>query len=181
MRKVVLGLGISIDGYIARLSGAVDFLFMPKDYSMAPFFKTIDTAIMGRKTLDDALKMGGSFGGSSMKTYVFSRSKPPGERDGVVFTNKSPATIISQLRKRPGKDIWLMGGGELARDFLKADLVDELYIGMVPVLLGEGIPLFPSGFPQRDFALTENKTYSKGLIALKYKRLRTKPKRKTHN
>ena len=181
MRKVVLGLGISIDGYIARLNGAVDFLFMPKDYSMAPFFKTIDTAIMGRKTLDDALKMGGSFGGSSMKTYVFSRSKPPGERDGVVFTNKSPATIISQLRKRPGKDIWLMGGGELARDFLKADLVDELYIGMVPVLLGEGIPLFPSGFPQRDFALTENKTYSKGLIALKYKRLRTKPKRKTHN
>ena len=114
-----------------------------------------------------------------MKTYVFSRSKPPGERDGVVFTNKSPATIISQLRKRPGKDIWLMGGGELARDFLKADLVDELYIGMVPVLLGEGIPLFPSGFPQRDFTLTENKTYSKGLISLKYKRLRSRQKRKT--
>jgi len=180
MRKVVLGLGISIDGYIARLNGAVDFLFMPKDYSMAPFFATVDTAIMGRKTLDDALKMGGSFGGSSMKTYVFSRSKPPGERDGVIFTNKSPAALVSQLRKRPGKHIWLMGGGELARDFLKADLVDELYIGMVPVLLGEGIPLFPPGFPQRDFALVENKTYSKGLIALKYKRLRTKSKRKTH-
>jgi dihydrofolate reductase len=180
MRKVVLGLGISIDGYIARLNGAVDFLFMPKDYSMAPFFATVDTAIMGRKTLDDALKMGGSFGGSSMKTYVFSRSKPPGDRDGIVFTNKSPAALVSQLRKRPGKHIWLMGGGELARDFLKADLVDELYIGIVPVLLGEGIPLFPPGFPQRDFALVENKTYSKGLIALKYKRLRTKSKRKTH-
>jgi dihydrofolate reductase len=180
MRKVVLGLGISIDGYIARLNGAVDFLFMPKDYSMAPFFATVDTAIMGRKTLDDALKMGGSFGGSSMKTYVFSRSKPPGERDGVVFTNKSPATLVSQLRRRPGKHIWLMGGGELARDFLKADLVDELYIGMVPVLLGEGIPLFPAGFPQRDFELVENKTYSKGLIALKYRRRRSKTKRKAH-
>lgn len=180
MRKVVLGLGISIDGYIARLNGAVDFLFMPKDYSMARFFATVDTAILGRKTLEDALKMGGSFGGSSMKTYVFSRSKPPCERDGVVFTNRSPAALISQLRKRPGKHIWLMGGGELARDFLKADLVDELYIGMVPVLLGKGIPLFPPSFPQRDFALVENKTYSKGLIALKYKRLRTKSKRKTH-
>ena len=180
MRKVVLGLGISIDGYIARLNGAVDFLFMPKDYSMAPFFATIDTAIMGRKTLDDALKMGGSFDGSSIKTYVFSRSKPPGERDGVVFTNKSPAAFMSQLRKRAGKDIWLMGGGELAREFLKADLVDELYLGIVPVLLGEGIPLFPSGFPQRDFALIENKTYSRGLIALKYKRVRSKPKGKTH-
>jgi len=178
MRKVVLGLGISIDGYIARLNGAVDFLFMPKDFSMAPFFATVDTAIMGRKTLDDALKMGGSFGGSSMKSYVMSRSKPPGKRDGVVFTNKSPAALVSQLRKSRGKDIWLMGGGELARDFLKADLVDELYIGMVPVLLGEGIPLFPPGFPQRDFELLENKTYSKGLISLKYRRRRTKPKRK---
>jgi dihydrofolate reductase len=179
MRKVVLALGISIDGYIARPNGEVDNLFMPKDYSMAPFFKTIDTSIMGRKTLEVSLKMGGTFGGS-MATYVFSRSKPPGERDGMMFTNKSPAALISQLRKRPGKNIWLMGGGELARDFLKADLVDELQIGIVPVLLGEGIPLFLPGFPQRDFELVENKTYSRGLIVVEYKRRRTKPKRKAH-
>ena len=173
MRKVVLGLGISLDGYIARLDGTLDFLFMPKDYSMAPFFATVDTAIMGRKTLDAALKMGGGgFSGSSMATYVFSRSLPAGKRDGLIFTHQSPATLIRQLRERKGKNIWLMGGGELARDFLKADLVNELYIGMVPVLVGEGIPLFPPGFPQREFSLVENKTYSKGLIALKYKRKR---------
>jgi dihydrofolate reductase len=71
-----------------------------------------------------------------------------------------------------------MGGGELARDFLKADLVDELYLGVVPVLLGEGIPLFPSGFPQREFSLIENKSYSKGLIALKCGRVRPKVKRR---
>jgi dihydrofolate reductase len=71
-----------------------------------------------------------------------------------------------------------MGGGELARAFLKADLVDRLYLGIVPVLLGEGIPLFPSGFPQRNFTLLENKTYSRGLIALTYKRSRPKPKQK---
>jgi dihydrofolate reductase len=104
----------------------------------------------------------------------------PGERDGMVFTNKSPAALITRLRKRPGKNIWLMGGGELARDFLKADLVDELQIGVVPVLLGEGIPLFPAGFPQRDFELVRNKTYSRGLIVIEYKRRRTKPKRKAH-
>jgi dihydrofolate reductase len=171
MRSVVLGLGISLDGYIARPDGAVDFLFMPKDYSMAPFFATIDTAIMGRKTLDVVLKMGGTFD-SSMATYVFSQSQPPGERDGLVFVNQSPTRLIGQLRKRKGKDIWLMGGGELAREFLKADLVDGLYLGIVPVLLGEGIPLFPSGFPQRDFTLVENKTFSKGMISLKYKRAR---------
>src|SRR2546429_4591365 len=83
MRKVVLGLGISLDGYIARPDGAADFLFMPKDYSMGPFFATIDSAVMGRKTYDVSRKMGGGgFGDSKMKSYVFSDSQPPGERAG---------------------------------------------------------------------------------------------------
>jgi dihydrofolate reductase len=179
MRKVVLGLGMSLDGYIARPTGAVDFLFMPKDYSMAPFFATIDTAIMGRKTLDAALKMSGGSVAQGLATYVFSHSKPPGERDGLTFVNQSPTAFVRRLRKRRGKDIWLMGGGELARAFLKADLVDELYLGVVPVLLGEGIPLFPSGFPQRNFSLLENKTFSKGMITLKYKRVRSVAERKS--
>ena len=180
MRKIVLGLGISLDGYIARPDGAVDFLFMPKDYSMAPFFKTIDTAIMGRKTLEACLKLGGGkLDSGGLATYVFSRSNPPGACKGWTYVNQSPAPFVSHLREGPGKDIWLMGGGELARDFLKADLVDELYIGVVPVLLGEGIPLFPSGFPQRNFSLIENKTFSRGMIALKYKRVRPRAGGKT--
>jgi dihydrofolate reductase len=173
VRKVILGLGISLDGYIARRNGAVDFLFMPKDYadsSFGQFFTTIDTAIMGRKTYDIAQKMGGASYGPKIAMYVYSRKRPAGERDGVTFTRQSPAGLIRRLRQRAGKHIWLMGGGELAREFLKADLVDELYIGIVPVLLGEGIPLFPSRFPQRNFALIENKTFSKGLISLRYKR-----------
>jgi len=100
MRSVVLGLGISLDGYIARPDGAVDFLFMPKDYSMAPFFASVDTAIMGRKTFDDARKMGGSFGGSAMASYVFSRSEPPGEREGAVFVKQSPAAFVARLVER---------------------------------------------------------------------------------
>jgi dihydrofolate reductase len=175
MRNVTLGLGLSLDGYIARSNGAVDFLFMPKDYSMAPFMATIDTMLMGRKTYDAARRLGaGQFGGSATATYVFSRSLPPGERNGITFVNHSPSAFLRQLRKRPGKNIWLMGGGELARSFLEADLVDELYLGIVPVLLGKGISLFPRGFPQRDFSLAENRTYSKGLIALKYRRARLK-------
>lgn len=178
MRSIVLGLGISLDGYIARLDGSVDFLFMPKDYSMAEFFTRIDTAIMGRKTLDVVLKMGsgGSYG--NMATYVFSHSQPPGTRDKLTFVNEPLERFVARLRKQKGKDIWLMGGGELAREFLKVDLVDELYLGVVPVLLGEGIPLFPSGFPQRDFTLLENKTFSKGLITLTYKRARGTKRRK---
>jgi dihydrofolate reductase len=180
MRKVVLGLGISLDGYIARPDGAVDFLFMPRDYSMEDFFQSIDTAIMGRKTYDVSRAMGGGGGfGGNMKSYVMSRTLPPGERDGLTFTRETPASLVEKIRRHKGKDIWLMGGGELARDFLKADLVDELYLGVVPVLLGEGIPLFPSGFPQRNFELIENKTFSKGLIALKYKRAGKKAKKKS--
>ena len=101
---------------------------------------------MGRKTYDQALDMGGGgFGGSHRKTYVFSHSQPPGERDGVTFVNESPKSFIEKLQKGPGKNIWQMGGGELARDFLKDEVIDELYIGMVPLLIGEGRPLFPSG------------------------------------
>jgi dihydrofolate reductase len=114
-----------------------------------------------------------------MLMYVFSKSKPAGERDGVIFVKESPARLIARLRERRGKDIWLMGGGELARAFLDADLVDRLYLGVVPVLLGKGIPLFPSGFPQRDFKLIENKSYSRGLIALTYERTRGRVKRRS--
>ena len=177
-RKVVLGLGISLDGYIARVDGSVDFLFMPKDYSMEPFFKTVDTVIMGRKTYDIAKSMGGSGGyGGKIASYVMSKTRPPGEREGMIFTQESPTSLVSRLRKKNGKHIWMMGGGELAREFLQADLIDELYVGIVPVLIGDGIPLFPSGFPQRDFALLENKTYSRGLIALRYERVRSKSKK----
>jgi dihydrofolate reductase len=174
MRKVVLGVGISLDGYIARVDGGLDFLFMPKDYSNAQFFKTIDTTLMGRKTYEVAMKMGGPPKNSNMAMYVFSRSLPQGERQGMIFVDCSPAELVGRLRKTPGKDIWLSGGGELVRDFLKADLVDEIHLGIVPTLIGEGIPLFPAGFPQREFLLIANETYAKGMVVLKYKRVRPK-------
>lgn len=178
MRKVILDVSLSLDGYIARLNGDVDFLFRPKNYSMAAFFASVDTGIMGRKTLEAGLRMGGGkFPVSSIKMYAMSRTKPPEECDGYAFVNDSPSELVARIRKRPGKNIWLVGGGELAREFLKEDLVDELHLRVVPVLLGEGIPLFPGEFPQRAFALVENKAYSQGLVELKYERAR-KPARK---
>lgn len=178
MRRVVLGLGMSLDGYIARPDGSVDFLFMPKDFSMGPFFKTVDTTLMGRKTYEAGLRMsGGSFSTHGLATYVLSRSLAPGERNGLIFCNDSPRAIVESLRKRKGKNIWHMGGGELARAFLEDDLIDELYLGVVPKLIGEGLPLFPSGFPERRFRLLENKTFSQGLITLRYECVRSKAKK----
>jgi dihydrofolate reductase len=175
MRKIVYGVGISLDGYLARPDGAVDFLFMPKDYSMGPFFKTVDVGIMGRKTYDDAMKMtGGKFDGQGLDCYVMSRTLEPGKRNGATFVGEDMKKFVASLRKKNGKNIWLMGGGELAREFLKLDLVDEIHLGMVPVLLGEGRPLFPAGFPEREFALIENKSYGLGLVVVKYERVRGK-------
>jgi dihydrofolate reductase len=105
-----------------------------------------------------------------MESYVMSKSQRPGERHSAAYTNEGPSELIARIRKKKGKNIWLAGGGELAREFLAADLVDELYLGIVPVLIGDGIPIFPRGFPQRNFELVENKTYSKGLIAVRYRR-----------
>jgi dihydrofolate reductase len=182
MRKVILGAGITLDGYVARPNGSVDYLAMTKEGSalMARFFATIDTIIMGRKTLDAAIAMMGGVYNPPVRipTYVFSRTHPPGQRDGLIFTNQSPAAWLRKIRARPGKHIFHMGGGELARSFLQADLIDELFLGVVPILLGAGLPLFPSGFPQRDFTLVENRTYSKSQISLTYRRLRSKRKRK---
>jgi dihydrofolate reductase len=174
MRKVILGASITLDGYIARPNGAIDFLHPPKGYSMTALFAAIDTVVMGRKTFDEAVKLGGGSYKPPIKlpTYVFSKSKPVGERDGIVFTNQTPATLVDNIRSQPnGKNIFLLGGGELARSFLQDDVVDELHIGVYPVLLGEGIPLFPTAFPQRDFKLLDSKTYQpEGFLELTYAR-----------
>jgi len=173
MRKIIYAVASSLDGYIARPDGSLDFLHLrPSNYSMGPFFKTIDLGLMGRKTYEAGVRMsGGKFESHGLRCYIFSRSLPEGERNGAVFVREEPKRFVEELRKKKGKDVWLMGGGELTREFLKEDLVDELYLGMVPVLVGEGIPLFAAGFPQREFTLTENKAYSGGVIALRYRRV----------
>lgn len=166
MRSVVLGAGISIDGYIARLDGSVDWLTPDPDYDFGAFFQTIDVAIMGRKTYD-VFKTGPSL---NMETYVYSRTQSAGRRDGVEFTTVSPSALVKELKAKPGKNIWLAGGGEMAREFLKEDLVDQIDLGIKPVLLGEGIPLFPPGFPQRNLKLASQKTYQSGMVTISYAR-----------
>jgi dihydrofolate reductase len=140
--------------------------------------RRIDTAIMGRKTYEVGKKLsGGKIDTMGIKTYVMSQTLPPGELEGLIFTRKSAKEIVTEIRASSGKDIWMMGGGELARVFLAEDLIDELYLGIIPTLIGEGIPLFPPGYPQREFTLVRNTTYSRGMIALIYERAR-KAKRK---
>jgi len=178
-RKVILGFGISLDGYIARRNGAMDFLVLDKEGEalMADFFAKIDTTIMGRKTAVGMVKMRKS--GEMPETpgitnYVVSRRWKPGKRKEFEVVSGSLTAFVKKLKGRPGKDIYLGGGGELCRSFLQEDLIDELYIGVGPMLLGDGIPGFPGKFPQRDFRLTECKSYANGSVGLRYERMRTK-------
>jgi dihydrofolate reductase len=176
-RKVILGFGLSIDGYIARRNGAIDFLVIDKEGEalMADFFSKIDTTIMGRKTAAATAKMresGEIPDVPGMSNYVVSHRWKPGKRDWCEVVNGPLTAFVKKLKRRKGKDIYLGGGGELARSFLQEDLVDELFIGLGPVLLGDGIPGFPGKFPQRGFRLTECKAYSNGSVALRYERMR---------
>ncbi len=178
-RKIILAFGTSIDGYIARRNGALDFLVMDKEGEavMADFFAKIDTTIMGRKTAAVVAKLrksGEAPDMPGMANYVMSRRWKPGKREGFEVVSGSLATFVRKLKRRAGRDIYLGGGGELARSFLQEDLVDEIFLGVGPVLLGDGIHAFPGKFPQRDFKLTECKSYSNGSVALRYERMRSK-------
>jgi len=145
---------------------------------MGAFFKRIDVALMGRKTYEVGLKLGGGkISSPGMTCYVFSQALPDDAPGGVTVVREAPKPFLERLRKKTGKDIWLMGGGELTQAFLKEDLVDEIYLGIVPTLIGQGIPAFPASFPQREFALVENKSFSKGLAALRYERARKRKKK----
>src|SRR5580693_452756 len=182
-RKVILGFGISIDGYIARRDGAMDYLVIDKEGEalMADFFAKIDTTIMGRKTaavMAKLRKSGEIPDTPGMTSYVISRRWKPGKRDGFEVVSGSLTAFVKKLKRRPGKDIYLGGGGELCRSFLQEDLIDELFIGIGPILLGDGIPGFPANFPQRDFKLTECKSYSNGSVGLRYERARTNTRAK---
>jgi dihydrofolate reductase len=146
MRKVILGLGISLDGYIARKNGAVDWLSMDWDYDWTAFFKTIDAVLMGRKSWDKAMEMtpnkkSNPYAG--MEAYVFSRTLKETGIEGVEIVSGDLKNFIENLKRKDGKNIWLSGGGELAKSFLDEDLVDEIHLGVTPILLGAGLPLFP--------------------------------------
>jgi len=144
-RKVILGFGISLDGYIARRNGDLDFLVIDKEGEslMADFFSKIDTTIMGRKSAAATAKMRESAEipeTPGIANYVVSRRWKPGKREGFEVVSGSLKAFVRKLKRRPGKDIYPGGGGELARSFLQEDLVDELFIGLGPILLGDGIP-----------------------------------------
>jgi dihydrofolate reductase len=159
----------SLDGYIAGPHGEFDWIATDPDIDFAGLFKQFDTAVMGRKTFQTMLGQGGDGTMPGLDVVVFSRTLSGGDYPAVSIENGDPPERVRSLKARPGKDIWLFGGGELFRTLLEADLVDTVEPAVVPVLLGQGIPLLPSFASRTRLALINHRLYSKsGIVLLEY-------------
>ncbi len=157
MPKVVLYIAMSLDGKIARSNDQLDWLFAVEgdgDNGYAEFFKTVGAVIMGRKTYEEVLTLEqGEYPYKNIPNYILTR-QPDREAEHVTFTDEPIEELIHRLKGEVDQDIWLIGGGEIIKAAMEHDLIDRYEIAIAPVVLGEGIPLFPEGTKETKFRLT---------------------------
>ena len=169
MRRVRYAVAMSLDGYIAGPNGEADWIIIDPDIDFGALFDQFDAFLMGRRTFEGMGGAGGS-GQPGVQTIVFSRTLRQEDYSNVTVVSETPEQALAELRTKPGKDIWLFGGGELFRSLLEARQVDTVEVAVVPVLLGEGIPLLPPKASSERFELklTSSRTYETGIVSLEY-------------
>jgi dihydrofolate reductase len=168
MRKIILGLAVSLDGYIEGPHGEFDWCFTDQDYGMSDFFKRIDTVFMGRKSYELTLSIGdtATAGFPKMNEYIFSNTLSS-VKQGMIIKGDIKKEV-EKIRTGPGKDIWLFGGASLISSFHNEGLIDEYWLSVHPVILGGGKSLFIDVAKRVNLKLDETKAYSTGLVSLKY-------------
>jgi len=169
MRKVILFIASSLDGFIARKDNSIDWLFMDNDYGYKKFYDSIDTVLVGNKTYEKSKEFE-EFPFKDKKVFVFTRNKKLKKDEHVEFVNDI-INFSKKLIKSKGKNIWLVGGGEIAKIFLDNNLLDEVIISIHPIILGNGIPLF-NGAKETKLKLPKHKIFENGLVQLYYKVLK---------
>jgi dihydrofolate reductase len=176
-RKIIVYIAASADGYIARPDGDVEWLNRRPDtvdYGMGAFYLTIDTILWGRKTYDWALdyhrkkKIKTGIFDTKVANYIFSREPPKRVVPGVEFVSGPVKAFARRLRAKPGKNIWMMGGGELIASFLDAGEIDEFDIQVIPTFIGEGIPLVARRHRDVELRLRLAKKFPDGVVRLRY-------------
>jgi dihydrofolate reductase len=172
-RKIVVSVAMSTDGFIARPDGDVNWLDRPGpkvDYGMGQFFKTIDTILWGRKTYDKGIEMGmkSSEFGPGVRNYLFSRQPQKSLLPGFELIRETVKTFAQRLRAQPGKDIWMMGGGGIIASFLDEGEIDEFRMHVIPILIGEGIPLVQPRHRSVPLKLLSSKAFPDGVVELNY-------------
>lgn len=172
MKKIKLYIAASIDGYIAGSDGDLDWLTEfpnpeKNDYGYKDFFESIDTVIMGGCTYRDILGMDVLWPYRDKRTYVVTRN-PLSAKENIHFITENMTATFSQLKQEDGKDIWLVGGGKLTTMLLNQDLVDEMIIIYIPVILGDGILLFPDKPKESQWRLKDTVSYKNGVVQVSY-------------
>jgi dihydrofolate reductase len=171
MRKIILQVAVSLDGFIEGPNGEIDWCFDDgQDYGMIEFLKRVDTLFMGRKTYELTLKMGGT-GFPNHTSYVFSGSLN-GIEDGYRLFRGDLKMGVDEIRKSPGGDIWLFGGASLTASFMRLGLIDEIWFAVHPVLLCNGKPVFGDFSGRVNLKMLDTKPYPSGLIMVKYEIVR---------
>lgn len=170
MRTIILGLAVSLDGFIEGPNGEYDWCFTDQDYGMTDFFKRIDSLFIGRRSYELLLKMGDDAmpGFPKLKEYVFSTTLKE-VRPGALLIQGNTKEIVEKIKQEPGKDIWLFGGASLTTSFLNLNLIDEMSLAIHPIILGSGKPLFSDIKNRISLNLIDTKTYSSGLVNLVYR------------
>lgn len=166
MRKVILNLTVSLDGYIEGPNGEFDWCFTDQDYGMTRFLSGTDAVFCGRKSYHLLISMGDEILNGKQK-YVFSHSLKEVEKGWILLKDDSGETVKS-IRKQPGKDIWLFGGSDLTDHFLNLDLIDQMIISIHPLLLGGGTPLFAQRSQRLPMQLSHSQVFDTGLVQLTY-------------
>ena len=170
MRKLILYIAASLDNYIARPDGDVEWLNAPdlrlpkEDYGYSDFYQTIDTTLMGHRTYQAILGFDVPFPYPEMTNYVFTRSEANSDNENVTFISGDVAAFVRTLKQKPGRDIWLIGGGQINTLLLEHGLIDRMILTLIPVLLGEGIPLFHGKPAETRFNPVSGRVFDNGVV-----------------
>ena len=175
MRKIVLFIAMSLDGYIADTDGGVDWLAgqdydVEGDDSYAAFVNSVDTVIMGFKTYHQIVTelSPGQWVYDNLQSYVIThRNCTP--KSNITFVSENPCTLVSGLKQKDGKDIWICGGADIVHQLMQKELIDKYYISIIPTILGNGIRLFDATDKKTDLRLISSKS-SNGIVELVYER-----------
>jgi len=174
-RKVFIFIAVSLDGYIAREDGSIDWLSSVdspgEDYGYEEINESADTIIMGRKTYDKVMELVDEFPHKDKKVYILSRKSRAAENN-IVFSSKDPGELVRELLSQEGQNIYVDGGAEIVQELMRQDLIDEYIISILPVFLGSGIALFGKTGKQKMLKLTYSHSFSSGLVQVAYERVR---------
>ncbi|MFP4060164.1 MAG: dihydrofolate reductase family protein [Bacteroidota bacterium] len=167
MRSVILFIATSLDGYIAGKDGNLDWLFTDGDYGYGNFINSIDTTLMGYNTYNDILSFG-EYPYPDKKNYVFSRTHKKEDDHPTEFIYTDIPKFVRELKNKKGKNIWLVGGGQVNTVLWNEGLIDELIISVHPVILGEGVTLFSGKKQVKNLKLNSMQKFDNGLVQLRY-------------